>query len=140
MRTSTLCERVQNTMNNIHAPIDIGRIPIKIETEDSQQSTSIPLSVYMEIADDDLECWRHFSLACRILSHNTQLHTQLQNMTLMWLMHSFFRMEVITPNMHMHCHLKSVLLDYGPVFAFWLFVNPGTSNSAGQYFTSIQAT
>ncbi len=29
--------------------------------------------------------------------------------------------DVITPNMHMHCHLKSVLLDYGPVFAFWLF-------------------
>ena len=23
--------------------------------------------------------------------------------------------------MHLHCHLHSVLLDYGPVFGFWLF-------------------
>lgn len=23
--------------------------------------------------------------------------------------------------MHLHCHLYSVLLDYGPVFGFWLF-------------------
>ena len=23
--------------------------------------------------------------------------------------------------MHMHCHLKSVILDFGPVYAFWLF-------------------
>lgn len=29
--------------------------------------------------------------------------------------------SVITPNMHLHCHLKDVILDYGPVYAFWLF-------------------
>lgn len=29
--------------------------------------------------------------------------------------------NVITPNMHMHLHLKENLLDYGPVYAFWLF-------------------
>ena len=27
----------------------------------------------------------------------------------------------ITPNMHMHCHFKDVLLDYGPVYSFWCF-------------------
>lgn len=27
----------------------------------------------------------------------------------------------ITPNMHMHCYLKSVILDHGPVYRFWLF-------------------
>lgn len=29
--------------------------------------------------------------------------------------------NVITPNMHMHGHLRENLLDYGPVYAFWLF-------------------
>ena len=29
--------------------------------------------------------------------------------------------DVITPNMHLHCHLKQCLLDYGPVHNFWLF-------------------
>ena len=27
----------------------------------------------------------------------------------------------MTPNMHMHLHLKDVIMDYGPVYAFWLF-------------------
>ena len=28
---------------------------------------------------------------------------------------------VITPNMHLHGHLRDVLKDYGPVQEFWLF-------------------
>lgn len=28
---------------------------------------------------------------------------------------------MVTPNMHMHCHLHEVLLDYGPVYSFWCF-------------------
>ena len=27
----------------------------------------------------------------------------------------------ITPNMHMHCHLRQVVDDYGPIFGIWLF-------------------
>ena len=29
--------------------------------------------------------------------------------------------EACTPNMHMACHLKSCLLDFGPLAAFWAF-------------------
>ena len=29
--------------------------------------------------------------------------------------------SAITPNMHLHSRLKEVILDYGPVYAFWLF-------------------
>ena len=29
--------------------------------------------------------------------------------------------KMITPNMHLHCHLKQSLLDYGPIHNFWLF-------------------
>ena len=29
--------------------------------------------------------------------------------------------ETCTPNMHMACHLKGSLLDYGPLPAFWCF-------------------
>ena len=28
---------------------------------------------------------------------------------------------MITPNMHLHCHLKQSLLDNGPIHNFWLF-------------------
>ncbi len=130
-----LCERVQNTMNNIHAPIDIGRIPIKIETGFSgftadQFKNWVNLysivCLYGVIADDDLECWRHFSLACRILSQHTITKHDIDVADALLLqfcrrVQRMYGSDVITPNMHMHCHLKSVLLDYGPVFAFWLF-------------------
>lgn len=29
--------------------------------------------------------------------------------------------EKTTPNMHLHLHLKDSILDFGPVYAFWLF-------------------
>ena len=36
---------------------------------------------------------------------------------------SFGRTEhsVVTPNMHLHCHLKSCVLDYEPLHGFWCF-------------------
>ena len=29
--------------------------------------------------------------------------------------------ENTTMNMHLHCHLKRTVLDYGPEYAYWLF-------------------
>ena len=29
--------------------------------------------------------------------------------------------KIVTPNMHMHLHLKECLLDYGPLYGFWCF-------------------
>lgn len=29
--------------------------------------------------------------------------------------------ERVTPNMHLHLHIKECILDYGPVYGFWLF-------------------
>ena len=32
-----------------------------------------------------------------------------------------FGKDKVTINMHLHCHLKDCVLDYGPVHAFWCF-------------------
>ena len=29
--------------------------------------------------------------------------------------------EAITPNMHLHAHLRECIQDYGPIYSFWLF-------------------
>ena len=29
--------------------------------------------------------------------------------------------KFVTPNMHLHCHLKECVIDCGPVHAFWCF-------------------
>ena len=36
-------------------------------------------------------------------------------------MQSVFGKHLITPNMHMHCHLHSCVLDFGPLHGFWLY-------------------
>ena len=39
------------------------------------------------------------------------------------LLHFCRRTERIfgTPNMHMHCHLRSYIKDYGPLHGFWCY-------------------
>lgn len=27
----------------------------------------------------------------------------------------------VIPNMHLHCHLKECMFDFGPIYSFWLF-------------------
>ena len=34
---------------------------------------------------------------------------------------TLFGKTIITPNMHMHCHLRQCLEDYGPLHTFWCF-------------------
>ena len=68
------------------------------------------------LGDNTLECWRHFVQACRVLcrkkltmghvlwgdAHLLQFCKQTQRI---------FSSHVITPNMHMHCHLRSCIAD-----------------------------
>jgi hypothetical protein len=48
----------------------------------------------------------------------------------------------ITPNMHMHCHLSQCVLDYGPVYTFWVFnferYNGHIGNMRNNYSKSIE--
>lgn len=41
-----------------------------------------------------------------------------------------------TPNMHLHLHLKESLLDYGPIYAFWLFSFERFNGLLGAYSTN----
>lgn len=69
-------EVIQETVNNISVPSDVGRIPRKIATGFSGFTAdhfknwvtiySIP-TLYDILPSEHLECWRHFVLACRIL-------------------------------------------------------------------------
>ena len=78
------------------------------------------------LPNDHLECWRHFVLACRILCQHSLTITEL-NLADALLIQFCKRVEriygndAISPNMHMHGHLKEAILDYGPMQEFWLF-------------------
>lgn len=126
---------IQESVDRMVVPSDVGRIPLKIASGFSGFKAdqfknwiniySIP-ALYDFLSNDHLECWRHFVLACRILCRNTLSHSDLDLADAL-LLHFCKRVErlygesVITPNMHLHGHLKEVIKDYGPIQEIWLF-------------------
>ena len=73
-----------------------------------------------------MKCWCYFVQASRILCQMSLTREQIV-LADAFLLQFCKRVEVlygkptITPNMHLHCHLKQSLFDYGPIHNFWLF-------------------
>ena len=116
-------------------PTGMGRIPHKIRsgfsayTADQWKNWVLYyslLSTQDMITGEDLECWRNFVLAChqlcckQLIKNNIQLGDALL-MQFYRRTECLYGKEVITPNMHLHCHLKSCIEDYGPLHGFWLY-------------------
>ena len=83
-------------------------------------------STTWHLPTEHLECWRHFVLACRLLCKHKLSLTKIELADILLLqfckrVQQLYGTSAITPNIHLHCHLKNVLLDYGPVHEFWLF-------------------
>ena len=71
---------IQKRVNEAMVPSGIGRIPFKIRSGFSSFTADqwknwvnyfSLISLWDILHGDDLECWRHFVLACRILSKNS---------------------------------------------------------------------
>ena len=126
---------LQDCVDAVNVPPYLGRLPHKILssfaglTADQLKNWTNIFSLFAlhnHLPHNDLECWRHFVLASRILSQLqiSASDVQLAHALLLQFCKRVERMygsSVITPNMHLHCHLKECLLDYGPVYSFWLF-------------------
>ena len=126
---------IQKFVDDLILPSDIGRIPNKIESgfsgfkADQFKSWiliySIP-ALYSILPIGHLECWRHFILACQILCKQKLTVAEIDMADLLLLrfcnkVQELYGRSAVTPNMHLHCHLKDIILDYGPVQEFWLF-------------------
>lgn len=44
--------------------------------------------------------------------------------------------DFVTPNMHLHGHLYDCVLDFGPVYSFWLFSFERENGILGSYKTN----
>ena len=49
---------------------------------------------------------------------------------------SLYGKEHCTMNLHLHCHLKERVEDYGPVYSFWLFAFERMNGIMGTYHTN----
>ena len=126
---------IQNRIDNFVVPSDTGRIPHKIRsgfssfTADQWKNWTVYFSLIALrdiLPSEEFECWRHFVLACRLLSCKVLSTQQMQLGDALLLQfcrrtQRLFGQDFITPNMHMHCHLRACIIDYGPLHGFWLY-------------------
>lgn len=138
---------MQQFVDNVHVPPDIGRIPRKLETAFSGFTAaqfknwvnlySIP-ALFGEIEGCHLECWRHLVLASRLLCKLSITNTDIIVADLLLLqfckkIEQLFGCTAITPNMHLHGHMKTVVDDFGPLHGFWLFAYERYNGVLGNY-------
>ena len=128
-------KEISKKIEELNTATAIGRIPRKIGTnygnftaEEWKNWTLIfsMYALYGILPDNHLRLWERFVLACRILCQpvvNKQAIMKADALLVNFCtgMEKLYGKKFLTCNMHLHCHLHSVLLDYGPVFGFWLF-------------------
>ena len=137
---------LQNRVSNLSVPSDIGRIPNKIQrnfysfTADQFKNWVLHYSViclHGLLSTAYLECWRHLVLACRYLCQHTLQQNDVIIADALLLQYckraeQLVGKDFITPNMHMSCHLRECVLDYGPLNHFWLFAFERFNGVLGQ--------
>lgn len=93
------------------------------------------------LPDLHYQCWHLFVRACSILSERTLKKCDLVTADLLLLnfckqFQQLYGNESCTPNMHLHLHLKSCLLDYGPSHTFRCYSFEQYNGMLGSFHTN----
>ena len=143
-------EDIQNRVDSFVTPNDIGRLPANISssfsgfTADQWINWTIFFSLYSLkgiLPHRDFSCWQLFVKACHIICRRQISLEQLNhadNLLLEFLnaFENLYGKEFCTINLHLHAHLKSCILDYGPVYSFWLFAFERMNGVLGSFQTN----
>ena len=126
---------IQEKVDNMIPPPKVGRIPRKIEsgftafTADEWKNWILLYSAYILhdiLPEGDYQCWCYFVEACQLTSQPVLYQEQIAmaHDLIVKFCSTFERLygkDMCTPNMHMVCHLKDILQDYGPVHGVLFF-------------------
>jgi hypothetical protein len=127
--------RIQESVNDFVTPPDVGRIPHKISsgfssfTADQWKNwTTIYSLVVLKciLPDEHYQCWTLFVQACLLLCFRAISETkalELDGLLIRFCQtfQQLYGAKSCTPNLHLHCHLKDCIHDFGPANVFWLF-------------------
>lgn len=134
--TNESLDAIQDLLNDVVVPCDIGRIPNQIATMFSSLTADQWkhwTCVYSLFALKDkldvrhYNCWSSFVAVCRLLCRRSVTQQDLDDAErcLYVFLRSFEKLydknKFCTPNMHMHVHLRKCIEDYGSVYNFWCF-------------------
>ena len=141
---------IQKRCDNFKVPSDIGRIPYKISSSFSgfkadqwrTWTNVFSLCVLNGVLPQPL--YRHWSLfvkACsllcsRVISVAAVHHAHTLLIQFCEEFEHLYGKEKCTMNMHLHCHLRECLLDFGPVYSFWLYSFERENGILGSYPTN----
>ena len=128
-------DTIQEVVSGSIVPQEIGKIPYKIAscfssfTAEELKNWTLYYSPYAlkpVLSKEAYTCWMLFVEACHILCQPTITirGASLAHKYIMDFGREFERLygsHRVMPNMHYHTHIVDCILDYGPVFGFWLF-------------------
>ena len=128
-------DAMQYKLDKMLTPAFVGRIPYKISSQGSSFTadqwknwvTIFSLYALRDILPpQDYDCMVLFVQACTILLQPVITLDKVEEADELLLSfckkyQNLYGAEKCTPNMHLHCHIKETILDYGPVHASWCF-------------------
>ena len=143
-------DTVQSKMNEISSLSDIGRLPGNIKSNyggytAAQWKNFVLLFSMYSLKDvlphEHLHYWQSFVLACRLLCKPCITKTELKmaDCKLLDFLKEYERINgkmAISPNMHLHLHLKECVENYGSIYGFWLFSFERYNGILGSYQTN----
>ena len=143
-------EKLQERIEDISSLSDIGRLPGNIKsnyggyTAAQWKNFVLLFSMYAlkdVLPDQHLHYWQSFVLACRHLCKPciTKADLMVSDCKLMHFLKEYEKINgelAITPNMHLHLHLKECVENYGSIYGFWLFSFERYNGILGSYHTN----
>ena len=139
---------IQTRIDSVKPPSRLGKLSLKIassfsgfKTEQWKSWTTVysPFAL-RDLPSPHLNCWLDFVASCRILCNRVLTNDDVDSAH--YLLQSFCEMLLLygdkaaTPNLHLHMHLRETLLDFGPVYGFWLFGFERFNGILGSYKTN----
>ena len=141
---------IQKTVDTFVTPSEVGRIPSRISsgfsgfTAEQWRNLTLIYSLYCLkpiLPHRDYDCWLLFvksmSYICRrhiaidVLEKSDDLLMQFCDM-----FEKLYGKEKYTINIHLHGHIKECILDFGPIYSFWLFSFERLNGILGSYHTN----
>ena len=143
-------EKIQRNIEEISSLSDIGRLPGNIKsnyggfTAAQWKNFVLLFSMYAlkeVLPEQHLHYWQSFVLACRLLCKPciTKTELMLADCKLMDFLKEYEKLNgkmSISPNMHLHLHLKECVENYGSIYGFWLFSFERYNGILGSYQTN----
>ena len=144
---------IQRIVNDFITPSGIGRLPGKVENKFSDfkaEQWKNWILIYSIVcfkpflSNCQYSMWLLFVKACSLLCSHAISKNAISLAD--GLIHRYcclfeaeFGKDSCYPNLHMHCHLKQCLLDFGPATSFWLFSFERMNGVLGKFRTSNRA-